>query len=115
MDSLILLAMVMEGEVGVIPDAMPLVGHAIMNRLDDPRWSTVEEVINAPYQWNGRATPSSLAMHWARQVLRRDGDPTGGVVFVLSGEDKRNLGCDPGDVVYVNQGWSVHGYREWCQ
>ena len=115
MDPLLLLAMVMQGEAGVVPDAMPLIGHAVMNRLDDPRWSTIEEVIEAPHQWNGRAEPSSLALYWARQVLRRNGDPTGGVVVVLSEDDRETLNCGLGDVVYVNRSWSVHGYKEWCQ
>lgn len=115
MESLLLLATVIQGEAGLVPAAMLLVGHAIMNRLDDPRWSTIEEVINAPYQWNGRAEPSSLALYWARQVLRRDSDPTGGMIFVISGDDEVRLGCPAGDVVYVNGDHSVHGYREWCQ
>lgn len=115
MEPLLLLATVIQGEAGLVPDAMPLVGHAVMNRLDDPRWSTIEEVITAPHQWNGRAEPSSLAMYWARQVLRRRGDPTGGVKFVLSGNDRRNLSCGAGDVIYTSQDWSIHGYKEWCQ
>lgn len=115
MDTLYLLAMVMQGEAGLVPDAMPLVGHAIMNRLDDQRWNTIQEVVETPGQWNGRAAPSSLALYWARQVLRRDHDPTGGVVFVISGNDRKMLRCDPGDVIYVNEDWSVHGYRQWCQ
>lgn len=115
METLILLAMVLEGEAGLVPDAMPLVAHAVMNRVADPRWpGTVLEVLQEPHQFNGRARPSGRALRLARRALRRAGDPTGGILFVIGGADRRRLGCPPGDVVFVDWKWSVHGYRDWC-
>ena len=116
MDSLLLLAMVIQGEVGLVPQAMPLVAHAVMNRVADHRWpDTVIGVLEQPHQWNGRADPSSLAYYWARRALRRDRDPTGGILFVISGDDRKVLDCDRGDVIYVVPDHSVHGYRSWCK
>lgn len=114
-DPVLLLAIVMAGEAGVLPDALEMIGHCVMNRVLDPRWSdTVVEVIEQPHQFNGSARPTALHLYWARQVLKRHHDPTDGVLFVLSGDDRRRLGCPVGDVIYVGGEWSLHGYREWC-
>lgn len=114
---LVLLASVIEGEAGIVPDAMPLIGHSIMNRVADDSglWpDNVMGVIEQSGQYNGRAKPSSRAIAVARDVLRREYDPTGGVVHVLSGNDMRYLGCGVGDVIYVSPVASVHGYHDWC-
>ena len=114
-DPILLLAMMAAGEAGPLTDAIPLLMHCALNRVADPRWpDTVVQVIEQPHQFNGRAEPTWLHLYWARQVLGRDHDPTGGVLFVLSGDDRRRLGCPVGDVIYVGWDWSLHGYREWC-
>jgi hypothetical protein len=117
-DPVLLLAWVIMGEASLVPDAMPLVAHAVMNRVAHPAFpDTIVEVVEQPGQWNGRQQPNSLALYWARQVVRRDRDPTNGVLFVLSGADVNKLGCVSGDanMIYVNWNWSVHGYVRWCQ
>lgn len=115
-NTVLILATVLMGEAGVLPEGMELIGHCVMNRVASPDFpDTVAEVLAQPWQFNGRTAPSSLAMYWARLVLRREHDPTGGVLFVLSGADRDRLGCPVGDVVYVGGEWSLHGYREWCQ
>ena len=114
---LILLASVIEGEAGIVPDAMPMIGHSIMNRVADESalWrDDVIGVVEEPHQYNGRAEPSPQAIAVAWQVLDRAYDPTGGVLFVLSGQDRQRLGCDVGDVIYVSPAGSVHGYQQWC-
>ena len=114
---LVLLASVVEGEAGIVPEAMPLIGHSIMNRVADDSglWpNDVIGVIEQSGQYNGRAKPSSRAIAVARDVLRRSSDPTGGMLFVISGQDARWLGCGEGDIVYVSPAGSVHGYQEWC-
>ena len=113
--SLVALASVVAGEASIVPEAMPMVGHSIMNRVESEEWpDDVIAVIEQPHQYNGRAEPSLLAMAVALQVLNRTADPTGGVMFVLSGQDTRWLGCGEADMVYVSPAGSVHGYQEWC-
>ena len=110
-----LLAAVLAGEAGVLPDAMPLIGHCVLNRVDSADFpDTVIDVLVQEGQWNGWADPTALSVYWAKRALRRKRDETGGVLFVLSGDDRRNLGCDVGDIIYVGDQWSVHGYYEWC-
>ena len=108
-------ASVIGGEAGIVPEAMPMVAHSIMNRVDSAGWpNDAIGVIEEEWQYNGRAKPSVLTMSVALQVLNRTSDPTGGVLFVLSGQDRQKLECGIGDMIYVSPAGSVHGYRDWC-
>ena len=112
---LVALAMVLAGEAGVVPDAQPMIAHTVMNRVaSDSFPNTIEAVLLQEGQWNGWAEPTDQSLYWARKVMRRDSDPTGGMLFALSGDDHKRLGCPVGDIVFVNRDHSVHLYREWC-
>lgn len=119
-DPVILLAMVLQGEAGVVPQSFEMIANVVMNRVSSEWWpDDVVSVVEQENQFNGRAEPSSLALYYARRALRRGNTPTIGafddIFFVLSGDDVRTLGFPPGDIIYVNWNWSVHGYREWHQ
>ena len=108
-----ILAIVLAGEAGPVDAAVPVIAHSVMNRVaSDAFPGTVLAVLEDGY--NGRGTPTALHVTWARIVLRRRGDPTGGILYVISREDVELLNCGPGDVVFVEGPWEVHGYREWC-
>ena len=115
---ILLLAMVLEGEAGLVPDAMPVVANVVMNRVESDHWpNDVVSVLNQPHQFNGRQSPSLLAYYHAKRALRRDEEVRQkyqDLHFVISGKDRQRLGCDIGDRIYVNWNWSVHAYEEWC-
>lgn len=110
-----LLASVMLGEAGILgEEAMLAVGHVIMNRVSSNLFpDTVEDVIEQPYQWNGRAHPGAYHEALARKVLRRDHDPTGGMLYTLSENDRRKLKFPVGDRIYTWKIFKLHLYEEW--
>lgn len=110
---IMILAIVLAGEAGPVDAAVPLIAHSVMNRVaSDAFPGTVLAVLEDGY--NGWGAPTALHFAWARRILRRRGDPTGGIVFVLSRQDVALLSCGAGDLVFVEGPWEVHGYRAWC-
>lgn len=114
-DPVTLLASVMVGEAGVLgPEAMLFVGHVVMNRVSSPCFpDTVVEVIEQQGQFNGRGIPKGCHLAMARRVLRRSRDPTGGMLYVLSEQDRERLGFPEGDLSIGKGGFQLHFYRRW--
>jgi len=105
----------MLGEAGVLgEEAMLAVGHVIMNRVSSDFFpNTVTEVVEQPNQWNGRTIPHGYEEALARQVLRRNHDPTKGMLYSLSENDRRKLKFPIGDKIYEWKVFKIHLYKEW--
>ena len=115
-DLIAILAAVMAGEAGILgDDAMLGVGHGIMNRVVSPYFpDTVMEVLFQPGQWNGWEDPTEHHRSLAKAVLRRDHDPTGGMLYAYSEQDRQRLGFPEGDKVYgTGRVFRVHLYKEY--
>ncbi len=113
-DVIWLLASVMVREAEVLGEgAMLTVGHILMNRVSSPDFpNTMAEVIAQPRQWNGRGYPRRYHKGLARQVLRRDGDIAGGMLYCYSQQDKERLGLAEGDMAMGDGMFQLHLYLE---
>jgi len=114
-DIITLLAAVLVGEAGVLgDDAMLAIGHAIMNRVSSPYSpDTVMEVLFQPRQWNGWGEPTDHHRVLARLILRRQRDPTGGMLYAFSEQDREWLGFPEGDMIYGSGPiFRLHLYKE---
>ncbi len=112
-ETVLLLAQMMTGEAGVLgPDAMIAVCSVAENRLaSDGFPDTMIDVIEDGFYARGTAADHHLQL--ARRCLSLP-DTTDGMLFAISEQDRRRLGCDPGDQVYGAGRYRLHLYREWC-
>lgn len=112
-DAVWLLACILAGEAGVLSTpAMLAVGHVAMNRLADSQFpDAMIQVLQEGFY--GRREPSDYHLYLARRVLRREHDPTGGMLYCLSEQDRLQLGLPEGELVYGEGRVKIHLYREW--
>ena len=112
-ETVVLLAQMMTGEAGVLgTDAMIAMCSVAENRLANDWFpDTMIDVLEEGFYARGPASEHHLEL--ARRCLDLP-DTTDGMLFAISEQDRRKLGCDPGDQVYGRGRYKIHLYREWC-
>lgn len=88
------------------------IAHVALNRAETGWWEYTDG-------WNGY-DPSLEPPLWARRIgervaLGHTEDPSGGCLFVLSGQDVEQLGFPIGKAEWsvVRGPWELHFYKEW--
>lgn len=92
------------------------VAHVALNRAETGWWGTLEETLQRDFHGIDRCVlPQQWSVDLAREVLRRQTDPTDSSLFVLSYSDLAKLG--PGDPPVHCIGTDRAGlcfYRSWA-
>jgi len=102
---LIMVACILVGEVGVVPEAAPAVAQVSMNRLEMGwGWRGWHAIADEPADW-------ALSVAW--EAWRRGGDADGNL-FALGKKDMQVLGFDEGNWENVGSDeWPVWVGRDW--